>query len=37
MICEQNSLWQYIYKDYYSTRSEIFQDSEAVLLEHLNG
>lgn len=32
----QNSPWQYIYKDYYSTRSEIFQDSEAVLLEHLS-
>ena len=29
-------LWQHVYKDYYSSRSEIFQDSEETLLEHLS-
>ena len=33
---EQNSLWQLLYKDYYSNRSEIFKDSEVVLMEHLS-
>lgn len=29
-------LWRHVYKDYYSSRSEIFQDSDENLLLHLS-
>ena len=35
-IFEQMILWQHVYKDYYSSRSEIFQDTEETLLLHLS-